>query len=125
MNLQDWINKEKSLNYFINCDCLDLMATVPDKFFDLSIVDPPFFSGPNKANYYKGGNQKKYNNYRDISSWENPSQKYFNDMNYSFIFLMYSPYPYIKPARRSTPNRSLGYFDFMYIHVVINHARFF
>ena len=25
----------------LNCDCMEYMATVPDKYFDLAIVDPP------------------------------------------------------------------------------------
>ena len=25
-----------------NCDCLDYMRTLPDKFFDLCIADPPY-----------------------------------------------------------------------------------
>ena len=80
MNLQDWINKGKPLNSFINCDNIEFMKEISDGFFELAIVDPPYFLGPNKANYYRGGNQKKYNNYRDIYSWENPSQKYFNEL---------------------------------------------
>ena len=24
----------------LNCDCMEYMATVPDKYFDLAIVDP-------------------------------------------------------------------------------------
>jgi site-specific DNA-methyltransferase (adenine-specific) len=26
----------------LNCDCMEYMSTVPDKFFDLAIVDPPY-----------------------------------------------------------------------------------
>jgi len=26
----------------LNCDCMQYIATVPDKYFDLSIVDPPY-----------------------------------------------------------------------------------
>ena len=26
----------------LHCDCMEYMATVPDKYFDLSIVDPPY-----------------------------------------------------------------------------------
>lgn len=26
----------------LNCDCMEYMATVPDKYFDLAIVDPPY-----------------------------------------------------------------------------------
>ena len=26
----------------LHCDCMEYMATVPDKYFDLAIVDPPY-----------------------------------------------------------------------------------
>ena len=29
----------------LNCDCMEYMATVPDKHFDLAIVDPPYGLG--------------------------------------------------------------------------------
>lgn len=29
----------------LNCDCMTYMATVPDKYFDLAIVDPPYGIG--------------------------------------------------------------------------------
>lgn len=80
MNLKKWINKNKLINSFINCNCIDLMKELSDKYIDLAIVDPPFFSGPNKKNYYKGGNQKKYNNYEDISHWKVPEQNYFDEL---------------------------------------------
>ena len=34
----------------LNCDCMEYMATVPDKYFDLAIVDPPYGIGANKMN---------------------------------------------------------------------------
>ena len=27
-----------------NCDCMEYMATIPDKFFDLVIADPPYWN---------------------------------------------------------------------------------
>lgn len=80
MNLKEWSDKGKPINSFINCDCMNLMEEMPDKYIDLAIVDPPFFSGPDKKNYYKGGNQKKYNNYENISHWEVPKQNYFDNL---------------------------------------------
>lgn len=68
------------LNQILNADCMDIMKDIPDKYFELAIVDPPFFSGPNKINYYKGGNSKKYNDYSPITEWNNPKQKYFDDL---------------------------------------------
>ena len=29
----------------LNIDCMEYMATVPDKYFDLAIVDPPYGIG--------------------------------------------------------------------------------
>ena len=37
----------------LNIDCMEYMRTVPDKYFDLAIVDPPYFDGPNKPGFYR------------------------------------------------------------------------
>lgn len=29
-------------------DCMDMLKNMPDKSFDLAIVDPPYFSGPER-----------------------------------------------------------------------------
>lgn len=34
---------------FFNNDCMDIMKQYPDDYFDLAIVDPPYFSGPEKS----------------------------------------------------------------------------
>lgn len=36
----------------VNCDCMKYMRRVPDKAFDLAVVDPPYFSGPERRGYY-------------------------------------------------------------------------
>lgn len=36
-----------------NCDCMDYMRTIPDKYFDLAIVDPPY--GINAPKMEMGG----------------------------------------------------------------------
>ena len=36
------------INEVYNCDCMEYMATIPDKFFDLAIADPPYGIGVNK-----------------------------------------------------------------------------
>lgn len=36
------------MSKFINADCLNVMRQYPDDYFDLAIVDPPYFSGPEK-----------------------------------------------------------------------------
>ena len=35
-----------------NADCMEIMQSLPDKAFDLAIVDPPYYSGPERRNYY-------------------------------------------------------------------------
>lgn len=30
----------------LNCDCMEYMRTVPDKYFDLACVDPPYQNVP-------------------------------------------------------------------------------
>lgn len=34
----------------LNCDCMEYMAALPDKAFDLAIVDPPYGIGVTKFN---------------------------------------------------------------------------
>ena len=38
------------LNKLYNCDCMDLMAQIPDKYFELAIVDPPYGGGADNVN---------------------------------------------------------------------------
>ena len=33
------------LNNFYNCDCMELLKELPDKYIDLAIVDPPYGIG--------------------------------------------------------------------------------
>ena len=37
---------------FILDNCLDVMRQYPDKYFDLAIVGPPYFSGPEQREFY-------------------------------------------------------------------------
>lgn len=49
-----------SLDLF-HCDCMDYMRTLPDKAFDLAIVDPPYGIGVNssgRVGHYGGGGKK-------------------------------------------------------------------
>src|SRR5690348_12309219 len=46
----------------LNCDCMEYMKGVPDKFFDLAIVDPPYgndhdFGGRPSGKMYSNGNR--------------------------------------------------------------------
>lgn len=56
-----------------NCDCLEYMRSLPDKYFDLTIADPPF-----GINIHKSGRLKKYN-----QQWvddEIPKKAVFDEM---------------------------------------------
>ena len=46
------------------CDCMDLMAAMPDKSIDLAIVDPPYGIGESKADF----NSRN----RPCEKWKNP-----------------------------------------------------
>lgn len=35
-----------------NIDCMDFMANVPDQYYDLAIVDPPYGIGEKGAKYW-------------------------------------------------------------------------
>lgn len=54
----------ESLTY--NCDCLEYLKTVPDKYFDLACVDPPYGGGGTDNEFHGavvgrfGGRFEKY-----------------------------------------------------------------
>lgn len=58
------------------------MARFPDKFFDLAIVDPPYFDGPQKPGYYAGTKQRtQVGEYKNLSaSWQIPGQEYVDEL---------------------------------------------
>lgn len=65
-------------------DCMDIMRQYPDKHFDLAIVDPPYFDGPNRSGYYGKGysslgvQRAKY--YAEIKTWSVPESDYFEEL---------------------------------------------
>ena len=66
----------------LHIDCMEYMKTLPDNAFDLAIVDPPYFDGPQKPGYYGGTKQLcDVGQYKDISnSWAIPGQDYFDEL---------------------------------------------
>jgi site-specific DNA-methyltransferase (adenine-specific) len=61
----------------LNIDCMEYMATLPDKAFDLAIVDPPYGIGMDGGNVgYKG-----LNNF-EKKSWDSatPDAGYFAEL---------------------------------------------
>jgi len=61
----------------LNVDCMTYMATLPDKAFDLAIVDPPYGIGVNKMNM---GSRKTVK--PDSRSWDDapPPKEYFVEL---------------------------------------------
>ena len=67
-----------------NINCLDLMRLMPDAAFDLAIVDPPYFDGPNKSGYYGKGfsslGVQRAKHYDSLPAWEIPGTEYFEQL---------------------------------------------
>ena len=57
----------------MNCDCMEYLATLPDKAFDLAIVDPPYGLGIS-SNPVRQAHKKK--------TWDNsiPDKNYFTEL---------------------------------------------
>ncbi len=70
------------LNNLYNLDCMQGMCQFPDKFFDLAIVDPPYFKGPNKSQYFgeKISSTGVTRIYEPIKNWEIPQKDYFEEL---------------------------------------------
>lgn len=71
------------LNKLYNMDCMEAMKEIPDKYFELAIVDPPYFAGPNKRKFY-GKTINKLNikriDYPTIKDWDVPGEVYFKEL---------------------------------------------
>ncbi len=71
------------LNKLYNMDCMEGMKQIPDKYFDLAIVDPPYFKGPNKRKFYGRTVNKlkiKRRSYEVIENWNVPEKEYFKEL---------------------------------------------
>ncbi|MES1989242.1 MAG: DNA methyltransferase [Pseudomonadota bacterium] len=65
-----------------NIDCMELLKATPDKFYDLAIVDPPYFEDYSKKNYTGSdisttGIKRQTNK---INHWDIPNEIYFNEL---------------------------------------------
>lgn len=68
---------------YYNMDCMEGMKEFPDKYFELCIVDPPYFDGPNKSGYYGSDVSKtkvKRQAYNIIGIWDVPQQEYYDEL---------------------------------------------
>lgn len=67
-----------------NTDCLEYMKTIPDKFFDLCIADPPYginFGNFNRTNKDSQGVRYKSNKYHN-ADWDKkaPEEQLFKEL---------------------------------------------
>ena len=70
------------MNRAYNMDCMDAMGQIPDKWFDLVVVDPPYFPSPEKRGYY-GSRKSKIGVHRDYPispTWSIPDKGYFSEL---------------------------------------------
>jgi site-specific DNA-methyltransferase (adenine-specific) len=56
-----------------NCDCMEFMATISDKYFELAIVDPPYGIGEN--------GQRNLTGDRPTTKWKNPKSQIYKPFN--------------------------------------------
>jgi len=66
-------------------DCMEVLPTLADQSFDLAVVDPPYFEGPNKSGYYGKGYSnlgvQRAKHYDSLKSWEVPNRQYFDQLS--------------------------------------------
>jgi len=70
----------KPISEAYNIDCMEYMQSMPDKFFDLAIVDPPYGLNP-KSTHGRGKLKDRCLNRGNIQRWDiRPSQAYFDEL---------------------------------------------
>lgn len=67
----------------INDDCLNVLRALPDNSFDLAIVDPPYYSGPERRSFYGSevsavGVARRF--YPKSRKWTVPVSEYFQKL---------------------------------------------
>lgn len=68
-----------------NCDCMDFMKEIPDKYYDLAIVDPPYGIGADKKNSDKNKKCSKSateSKFYGNQKWDDnvPTEDYFIEL---------------------------------------------
>ena len=72
-------NYEEMKNKIIHADCMDIMKDIPDKYFELAIVDPPYGIGAGSKKF-KNGTSNNNIGYK-INDWDIlPDKKYFDEI---------------------------------------------
>lgn len=70
-------------SYAYNADCMEVMVQFEDGHFDLAVVDPPYFSGPERRGYY--GRKVSQMGVRRVDypkspKWDIPDSTYFDEL---------------------------------------------
>lgn len=63
-------------------DCMKVLSQLPDKSFDLAIVDPPYFSGPKRRQFYgrRVSSIGVKRVYEKSEAWQVPTAEYFDEL---------------------------------------------
>lgn len=66
----------------IHADCMDILKNMTDKSFDLAIVDPPYFSGPERRRFYgqRVSSIGVKRLYQKSETWTVPTRDYFDEL---------------------------------------------
>ena len=78
-------NYEEMKNKIILADCMDIMKDIPDKYFELAIVDPPYGIGENASRNKGDRPTKKWVTpnsiqYKTFDDSIIPDKKYFDEL---------------------------------------------
>lgn len=65
---------------FHRCDCMEFMANVPDKHYDLAIVDPPYGIRQGGEKNHTRSKLAKAKNYHCFNDDKAPEIEYFNEV---------------------------------------------
>jgi len=69
---------------FYNADNMEIMKNYPDNYFDLAIVDPPYFKGVANGSFYGGkvskSGVKRLSSKSEVWDKNIPNQLYYNEL---------------------------------------------
>lgn len=68
---------------FICGNCMDYLSKFSDDFFEIAVTDPPYFSGPEKREYYGRKISSigvKRVSYKPTKEWNVPEKAYFDEL---------------------------------------------
>lgn len=69
---------KQDLTKVFNMDCMEYMKDIPDKYFELAIVDPPY--GINAESGYGKSNNKNIHNKGKVWDKQTPTAEYFIEL---------------------------------------------